>query len=573
MFHSRRAVLTEFVGKQHFSKVVQLAEAAVLSLTPVFIALEKYHPETVGSKSDTILGRFPMRNRFISDYIFEATGKRRTPKQVGSRLQQLRDTCKKDKSELPDSPITFCKIDVIQFCSSFPTGILVRALSPSAVSALQPPHLPRLTTLTLSQRNKTRYMSKFCCRTNYGPHPHQQFDSSPIIRNQFSFLRRAHRVAQCRRTDRAAISFLSFPGQLNWLPRVLCYHSRHSLSMSKDPPRPSIRKWPLWIATRRRCSDLGGYMVSTSSRLFGRIFVQVEVSSFFWLSSWIWLASWADVTRYTIVQTLKPTQSNSSNEVDGANRSISVVYKFKPGDSNRQRSTNTQPLDFPLYPGSPHGQVSLYPSILPPIIWAIPNSRQFRWHCKTLPLRKVTHIGNHLYNPIMQTQAGRNSRRATWIASTILWLRSPQLPTICLLVFHIQATAYPPCRRKSLLLDYVHMQTSDPTTTSTKVRPHIRTGQNRLPTPNILDTHSLFVLDEVHNHLDLCSTSISLKLFRYSPLSTNSFHICIVVLAHEYLSNCYGGRIKCISWLIYVSFDNDQFMRFLLLSFRLRCSR
>jgi transcriptional enhancer factor len=34
-----------------------------------------------------------MRNRFISDWIFEKTGKRRTAKQVGSRLQQLRDTC------------------------------------------------------------------------------------------------------------------------------------------------------------------------------------------------------------------------------------------------------------------------------------------------------------------------------------------------------------------------------------------------------------------------------------------------------------------------------------------------
>jgi hypothetical protein len=35
-----------------------------------------------------------MRNRFISDYIFEVTGKQRTPKQVGSRLQQMRNTCK-----------------------------------------------------------------------------------------------------------------------------------------------------------------------------------------------------------------------------------------------------------------------------------------------------------------------------------------------------------------------------------------------------------------------------------------------------------------------------------------------
>ncbi|KAF9036244.1 hypothetical protein BJ165DRAFT_1354951, partial [Panaeolus papilionaceus] len=50
-------------------------------------------------KTTKNLGRFPMRNRFISDYILEATGKRRTPKQVGSRLQQLRDTCRDEKSE------------------------------------------------------------------------------------------------------------------------------------------------------------------------------------------------------------------------------------------------------------------------------------------------------------------------------------------------------------------------------------------------------------------------------------------------------------------------------------------
>ena len=37
------------------------------------------------------LGRFPKRNRFISDYIYDLTGVRRSPKQVGSRLQQLKD--------------------------------------------------------------------------------------------------------------------------------------------------------------------------------------------------------------------------------------------------------------------------------------------------------------------------------------------------------------------------------------------------------------------------------------------------------------------------------------------------
>ena len=64
-----------------------------------------------------------MRNKFISDYIFQMTGKRRTPKQVGSRLQQLRDTTEGKRSEssrflsirrLPSFPP--------QFSSSCPPG-------------------------------------------------------------------------------------------------------------------------------------------------------------------------------------------------------------------------------------------------------------------------------------------------------------------------------------------------------------------------------------------------------------------------------------------------------------------
>ena len=53
--------------------------------------LEQYIPNN--SRETLVLGRFPMRNRYISNYIFQKTGKRRTAKQVGSRLQQLRDTC------------------------------------------------------------------------------------------------------------------------------------------------------------------------------------------------------------------------------------------------------------------------------------------------------------------------------------------------------------------------------------------------------------------------------------------------------------------------------------------------
>ncbi|KAF5348131.1 hypothetical protein D9756_010725 [Leucocoprinus leucothites] len=34
------------------------------------------------------------RNHFLSHYVNSATGRQRTPKQVGSRLQQLKDTCR-----------------------------------------------------------------------------------------------------------------------------------------------------------------------------------------------------------------------------------------------------------------------------------------------------------------------------------------------------------------------------------------------------------------------------------------------------------------------------------------------
>ncbi|KAH7929559.1 hypothetical protein BV22DRAFT_1029416 [Leucogyrophana mollusca] len=59
-------------------------EAAMLN------GLQEYEPDD--SRETRILGRYPMRNRFISEYVFRTTGKYRSAKQVGSRLQQLRDT-------------------------------------------------------------------------------------------------------------------------------------------------------------------------------------------------------------------------------------------------------------------------------------------------------------------------------------------------------------------------------------------------------------------------------------------------------------------------------------------------
>ncbi|KAJ6570999.1 hypothetical protein DFH09DRAFT_1153524 [Mycena vulgaris] len=57
-------------------------EAALLE------GLAQYQPTVC--KETVLLGRFPRRNQFISEYIWRKTGQRRTAKQIGSRLQQLR---------------------------------------------------------------------------------------------------------------------------------------------------------------------------------------------------------------------------------------------------------------------------------------------------------------------------------------------------------------------------------------------------------------------------------------------------------------------------------------------------
>ncbi|KAJ7089550.1 hypothetical protein C8R44DRAFT_990842 [Mycena epipterygia] len=58
--------------------------------TALLEGLQQYRP--TACRDTLMLGRFPGRNQFISDYIWRKTGERRTSKQVGSRLQQLRES-------------------------------------------------------------------------------------------------------------------------------------------------------------------------------------------------------------------------------------------------------------------------------------------------------------------------------------------------------------------------------------------------------------------------------------------------------------------------------------------------
>ncbi|KAJ7506155.1 hypothetical protein B0H11DRAFT_330379 [Mycena galericulata] len=74
-----------------------------------------------------MLGRFPRRNQFVSQHIWKKTGQYRTAKQVGSRLQQLRES--KDGPELqkllfpaPKSHSTSHALDFIIFIDILPPG-------------------------------------------------------------------------------------------------------------------------------------------------------------------------------------------------------------------------------------------------------------------------------------------------------------------------------------------------------------------------------------------------------------------------------------------------------------------
>jgi len=77
---------------------VALFEGAPASSLVISIPISSFPPKGLSRyqpsnpRATKSLGRFPNRNRFISEYILKKTGKHRTPKQVGSRLQQLRDT-------------------------------------------------------------------------------------------------------------------------------------------------------------------------------------------------------------------------------------------------------------------------------------------------------------------------------------------------------------------------------------------------------------------------------------------------------------------------------------------------
>ncbi|KAJ4479746.1 hypothetical protein C8J55DRAFT_76735 [Lentinula edodes] len=110
-------------------------------------ALQKYRPQSVTDIQ--LLQRFPKRNCWISKYIKRRTGHDRSPKQVGSRLQQLRDSCRDerilqllsrkqyDDNDDNDS-VTSCSTSLDSFGSTPPSESTGSPHSSSPVSAPSP---------------------------------------------------------------------------------------------------------------------------------------------------------------------------------------------------------------------------------------------------------------------------------------------------------------------------------------------------------------------------------------------------------------------------------------------------
>ncbi|KIY65161.1 hypothetical protein CYLTODRAFT_445541 [Cylindrobasidium torrendii FP15055 ss-10] len=96
VYKDQRTITGRRIHKTHkeTSQVVwpPLVEDALLKGLRAY----KAPPEPAHRKPGAAL-RWPYRNRFISEWIKKQTGVTRTPKQVGSRLQQMRDTCKDDR--------------------------------------------------------------------------------------------------------------------------------------------------------------------------------------------------------------------------------------------------------------------------------------------------------------------------------------------------------------------------------------------------------------------------------------------------------------------------------------------
>ncbi|KDR76000.1 hypothetical protein GALMADRAFT_457965 [Galerina marginata CBS 339.88] len=288
-----------------------LLEAALLE------ALEKYQPDCVGPKVDKTLGRFPMRNRFISDYIFETTGKRRTPKQVGSRLQQLRDTCKKEK--------------ILQLISHRGTPEPTYPSSHSDCSSGVSPSPPPDSQAPTPPSRQTLLHIKIALQNELWPSP------TPSI----------HFVNMDSTTPPQSIQLapLASPPHGQLFPGKSSSNILPFLCGSVQFPSPFALMPQSTFLVYMNGSNAPVHMelaplkcISSPIQSTGWLYGSDLVPSF-----WGKLCSSQDVSRYTIFQTLKPMNSDLTSSPNNPTRTISIVYKFSSATHLPSRKASNTP--------------------------------------------------------------------------------------------------------------------------------------------------------------------------------------------------------------------------------------
>ncbi|KAF8813184.1 hypothetical protein BYT27DRAFT_7181660 [Phlegmacium glaucopus] len=326
-----------------------LLEAALIE------ALEKYQLEAIGPKGAQKSGRFPMRNRFVSDYIYETTGKTRTPKQVGSRLQQLRDTCKGEKilqlishRGTPECQITGSQSD----------GSIRASVTPPPDR--QGPS-PTLTTIyvQISLQKELRPCPAPAIRfmENDSMNPH-------IIK----LSPRSYVGSEIKASTCSILTYLSgtveFPS-----PYALVLQSTFLVYMDDSPAPLHSEIAPLQCLSSPM--QPSGWLYSS------------EIAPEFWDT----LCSTPDLTRYTILQCLRPIPAVHFDS--DSSRPIFIAYKFGFQEPAVQTGFNTPPAYPVSYPTStlthnqPISMVTDYPQWrVPPedvdtkINYALPNQQR-----------------------------------------------------------------------------------------------------------------------------------------------------------------------------------------------------
>ncbi|KAG6878281.1 hypothetical protein C0993_009639 [Termitomyces sp. T159_Od127] len=328
-------------------------------------ALEKYRPASSGDPK--LLRRFPKRNRFISDHIKKVTGKERTPKQVGSRLQQLRDTCQEEKvlkllsrREFPADPIKSTPTPDRSRSPSSAPG-LSPSSSSSSTSPVSSPYVPefgdvyhRGMGLGLSSQYPSRpthdtnppiIVVDFVSRPRKSPHPilppHRpepvyllEFDLP--VSGPYPFIRPDHR--NIRLTHSGSLSSLAPAVKIN-CQNPLPAGARSLFCVFIDDT--------LHYNEAAELEALPGFGPSGTAQYGARLIPQY----------WTTLCQQPDLSRYTITQDVMLTSIGAGQTMQEAVL-CTVSYKLRPSAIKPEYPThfnmpNTQQLAGPIFAPRP----------------------------------------------------------------------------------------------------------------------------------------------------------------------------------------------------------------------------